>query len=185
MKTKEALADSFRELVLSMPFSKISIKMITDRAGVIRPTFYNYFQDKYEVIEYLFEKDIAENVRNTLNEGREQEAIKLMFLCFEKNMKYYCRLFETKGQNSFEEYFGQYIHNTCLNILKRHPLKQLSSDLITPEVIAHFNALILIEIIKLWLRHSPPISAEEMFDTYRVAVNTSILDMIDYPQQPD
>ena len=47
MKTKELLADSFRELVLTTPFSKISIKTITDGAHVIRPTFYNYFQDKY------------------------------------------------------------------------------------------------------------------------------------------
>ena len=49
MKTKELLADSFRELVLTTPFSKISIKTITDGAHVIRPTFYNYFQDKYEL----------------------------------------------------------------------------------------------------------------------------------------
>ena len=40
MKTKELLADSFRSLVLTMPFQKISIKMITDGAHVIRPTFY-------------------------------------------------------------------------------------------------------------------------------------------------
>ena len=33
-------------------FDKITIKMITDQAGVIRPTFYNYFQDKYEVMEW-------------------------------------------------------------------------------------------------------------------------------------
>ena len=44
MKTKELLADSFRTLVLTVPFQKISIKMITDGAHVIRPTFYNYFQ---------------------------------------------------------------------------------------------------------------------------------------------
>lgn len=53
MKTKELLADSFRTLVLTVPFQKISIKMITDGAHVIRPTFYNYFQDKYEVIEFF------------------------------------------------------------------------------------------------------------------------------------
>ena len=109
MKTKELLADSFRELVLTMPFQKISIKMITDKAGVIRPTFYNYFQDKYEVIEYLFDKDIRSNVQVMLDNGMEQEAVKLMFICFEKNLKYYKILFDIEGQNSFEEYFGNFI----------------------------------------------------------------------------
>lgn len=84
MKTKELLADSFRSLVLTMPFQKISIKMITDGAHVIRPTFYNYFQDKYEVIEFLFDQDIGSKVEVMIENDMEQEAIKLMFICFEK-----------------------------------------------------------------------------------------------------
>ena len=83
MKTKELLADSFRSLVLTMPFQKISIKMITDGAHVIRPTFYNYFQDKYEVIEFLFDQDIGSKVEVMIENDMEQEAIKLMFICFD------------------------------------------------------------------------------------------------------
>ncbi len=41
------LAESFKELALKHPIEKITIKEITDKAGVIRPTFYNHFQDKY------------------------------------------------------------------------------------------------------------------------------------------
>ena len=78
MKTKELLADSFRSLVLTMPFQKISIKMITDGAHVIRPTFYNYFQDKYEVIEFLFDQDIGSKVEVMIENDMEQEAIKLV-----------------------------------------------------------------------------------------------------------
>ena len=71
MKTKELLADSFRSLVLTMPFQKISIKMITDGAHVIRPTFYNYFQDKYEVIEFLFDQDIGSKVEVMIENDME------------------------------------------------------------------------------------------------------------------
>ena len=45
------LAKSFKELVAKTPIEKITIKQITDKAGVIRPTFYNHFQDKYELLE--------------------------------------------------------------------------------------------------------------------------------------
>ena len=41
------LAESLKELSESRPLEKITIKEITDKAGVIRPTFYNHFQDKY------------------------------------------------------------------------------------------------------------------------------------------
>ena len=48
--TKDLLALSFKELIMKMPFEKITVKMITDGADVIRPTFYKHFQDKYEII---------------------------------------------------------------------------------------------------------------------------------------
>ena len=56
--TKILLAESFKELLIKGSFDKITIKMITDQAGVIRPTFYNYFQDKYEVMEWLLETEV-------------------------------------------------------------------------------------------------------------------------------
>lgn len=65
-------------------FSEDIHQMITDGAHVIRPTFYNYFQDKYEVIEFLFDRDIGSKVEVMIENDMEQEAIKLMFICFEK-----------------------------------------------------------------------------------------------------
>ena len=50
--TKALLGEKFKELVAKKGFEKLTIKMITDAAGVIRPTFYNYFQDKYEVMVF-------------------------------------------------------------------------------------------------------------------------------------
>ena len=47
------LAESFKELALKQPIEKITIKEITDKAGVIRPTFYNHFQDKYDLLEWI------------------------------------------------------------------------------------------------------------------------------------
>ena len=44
------LAESLKELTIKQPIEKITIKEITDKAGVIRPTFYNHFQDKYELL---------------------------------------------------------------------------------------------------------------------------------------
>lgn len=46
--TKALIGESLKVLMRNHPFEKITIKMITDEAGVIRPTFYNYFCDKYE-----------------------------------------------------------------------------------------------------------------------------------------
>ena len=57
--TKALIGESLKVLMRNHPFEKITIKMITDEAGVIRPTFYNYFCDKYEVVEWIFNEYIV------------------------------------------------------------------------------------------------------------------------------
>lgn len=54
------LAESFKELAKKHPIEKITIKEITDLAGVIRPTFYNHFQDKYELLEWIITTDLLD-----------------------------------------------------------------------------------------------------------------------------
>ena len=45
--TNALLAKSLKELLKTTNFEKITIKEITNNAGLIRPTFYNHFSDKY------------------------------------------------------------------------------------------------------------------------------------------
>lgn len=87
--TKILLAESFKELLIKGSFDKITIKMITDQAGVIRPTFYNYFQDKYEVMEWLLETEVFQHIREMTEDGMEREAIYLLFRKMEKDRIYY------------------------------------------------------------------------------------------------
>ena len=55
----QLLADSLKQLASKKLLEKITIKEITDKAGVIRPTFYNHFQDKFELLEWII-RDVLE-----------------------------------------------------------------------------------------------------------------------------
>ena len=87
--TKALLGEKFKELVAKKGFEKLTIKMITDAAGVIRPTFYNYFQDKYEVMEWLLETEVFQHIREMTEDGMEREAIYLLFRKMEKDRIYF------------------------------------------------------------------------------------------------
>ena len=56
----QLLAKSLKEIAVRRPVEKITIKEITDKAGVIRPTFYNHFQDKFELIEWIIRTELLE-----------------------------------------------------------------------------------------------------------------------------
>ena len=73
------LAESFKELELVEPIEKITIKEITDKAGVIRPTFYNHFQDKYELLEWIIRTEILEPIMPLFLGGFIKEGFTLIF----------------------------------------------------------------------------------------------------------
>ncbi|GAB4074245.1 fatty acid efflux pump transcriptional regulator FarR [Barrientosiimonas marina] len=54
IKTKNLLSTSLFHLLEENGLSSITIKMICDNALVHRTTFYKHFQDKYDLLVYLF-----------------------------------------------------------------------------------------------------------------------------------
>ena len=86
--TKDLLALSFKELIMKMPFEKITVKMITDGADVIRPTFYKHFQDKYEIIEYILKKEIKDKIQVLIENDMEDDLLRLLFTCLLKTKNF-------------------------------------------------------------------------------------------------
>ena len=50
---KRAIEASFLKLLDERPFEKITVKNIVDDCGLTRNTFYNYFEDTYDVVDGL------------------------------------------------------------------------------------------------------------------------------------
>ena len=71
------MAESLKLLMKSESFDKITIKQITDGAGVIRITFYNHFQDKYDLLGWIVRKQVIEPSQILLDNGMYKEALRL------------------------------------------------------------------------------------------------------------
>ena len=52
--TKQAIARGFKTLLLKKDFSKISVSDIAGQCGLNRQTFYYHFQDKYELLNWIY-----------------------------------------------------------------------------------------------------------------------------------
>lgn len=52
-RTKKAIKTAFVELVNEKGFANVTIKEIAEKAIINRQTFYNYYQDKYDLTEQL------------------------------------------------------------------------------------------------------------------------------------
>ena len=187
--TKILLAESFKELLIKGSFDKITIKMITDQAGVIRPTFYNYFQDKYEVMEWLLWEDVFKEVSELMEQEHGMESLQLLFQRFGEDKTYYQKAFEATGQNGFEEILEKKIRQLIEEMVGRHKIKlEKLQGIKDKKIFLEFHTITVVTGLKYWLTsREVHMSADEALEFYRFLMSHPILDVVgqveDYTEQ--
>lgn len=180
--TKDLLTTSFKELIMQIPFEKITIKMITDGAGVIRPTFYKHFQDKYEILEWILKKELTDKIQILIDNNMEEDIFRLLCNCLEKDKELYKKLYTIEGPNSFEELMYQFTFNLLKSLEDKYPLKVSKElEIFSSEVVLRFYTFGLTDSLKHWIIHDSAYSAEQVCDAYNYIIQNSILDLVDYP----
>lgn len=175
---KVLLAEGFKELVLEKPVEKITIKEITDRAGVIRVTFYNHFQDKYELLEWICREEVVNPTRSLLKNGMSREAVIFIFKALLQNREFYRRVAHTQGQNSFESIISQLISGVTEEYLNSAGFKKSGKySWLTAGWVADFYAMNLTYIIMGWIEKGMIVPPEEMADIYANISGHSLLDI--------
>ncbi|MDD6661950.1 MAG: TetR/AcrR family transcriptional regulator C-terminal domain-containing protein [Lachnospiraceae bacterium] len=170
---RRMLADSFKELVQEKGFQKIIVKDITDRAKVKRPTFYTYFRDKYDVIDWIFEQEIWQPARSLISAGYTKEGLRFMLVCMEKDKAFYRKLIVIEGQNSFKEIMQRYIEEEVIAALTKSQFRS-ESRLLTPDTIAEYIASVFWFVIQKWMKYDGDISAGEIVEVYSLLASDSL-----------
>ena len=172
------LADSFKELVLEKPVEKITIKEITDRAGVIRVTFYNHFQDKYELLEWICREEIVSPTKILFQNNMRREAVTFIFTAILKNKEFYSHVAHTQGQNSFSSTVRQLLSETIEeHFLANKSGKHEKYSLLTAKWIADYYAMSLTYILMSWIDRDMDIPPEDMVNIYEYVAQHSLISL--------
>ena len=112
--TKKLIEQSFIELSNMKNVDKITIRDIVEHCGLTKTTFYNHFQDKYDLIVQIY----AEPVKNIVNRFDAnyglREAIADVLNYSADNRRFIINVLKnTSGQNSFLYHVSK-IHFTLL-----------------------------------------------------------------------
>ena len=173
------LAASLKELVVSRPIEKITIKEITDRAGVIRPTFYNHFQDKYELLEWIVENDLFAPVDPFFANGMLKEAITFILTTIEKEKSFYQKAVLIEGQNSFNDMFSRCVVSTIAVHLDKDKIqKMFPYKWVTVDLVADFYARAICYGTIEWVKMGMRVPVDEMVTVFLSIFNKSVLEMI-------
>lgn len=178
---KKALAQSLKDLVDRMPFEKITIKEIADGAGVIRVTFYNHFQDKYDLLAWIVRSEILDPVRILISNQMYRESMVLIFSNVQRDKSFYTKALRIDGQNSFEDIVRKCAYDLILDIFLEHgaPKPNPTHRWINAENLAMYYATSMSYIMLEWIRSGMTISPEEMGEVYEYVARRSMWDILE------
>lgn len=147
-----------RKLMDEQPMTKINVGDIVNMCGLNRNSFYYHFKDKYDLVNWIFYTDIAEEFKK--EEVGSVSAWKLIEkLCqfFYRDKLFYINALSVSGQNSFEEYFLELIKKLIIirvpDILDESAEKDFYIDF--------FVDAFSVTILK-WLRNGMKMTPDEL-----------------------
>ena len=154
-KNKVAIAEAMKRLMRETPIEKITTDRILENAGVSRRSFYRYFKDKYDLLEWIYNYDFCRFV-DVRPEKSIWEYYPEILRSLRADPEFYCSAFSFTGQNSFRAFWVEK-HFTLImtDFGDIFPDTKTARFVIRRYVYAFFDGYIW------WLREKDPMPWEE------------------------
>lgn len=114
-KMKYRLADSVKECMRNTPVDKITVKNIAEGCGVTRQTFYRHFLDKYDLINWYFDKLVLESFDHMGQGATVYEGLVKKFRFIRRERVFFSGAFRSDDRNSLKEHDFDLILQFYLN----------------------------------------------------------------------
>lgn len=103
-KTKYRLAQSMKECMKTTSVANITVKQITENCGVTRQTFYRNFMDKFDLINWYFDKLLLKSFEHMGMGKTVYEALVKKFTYIQEEQAFFVAAFRYDSQNSLREH---------------------------------------------------------------------------------
>lgn len=150
--TEKALADALKELMITRSINKITVKEVTDVCGVTRRTFYNHFNDTYELLGWIYEHEVIEELDKYYNLNEWRKAMKIILQYTIENKEICINTFNSLVR----EYLEGFLYNIFSKVLKSIVnviTKDMNVDESIKEESIRFYTLAVVEEFILWLKN--------------------------------
>ncbi|NHM13600.1 TetR/AcrR family transcriptional regulator [Xiamenia xianingshaonis] len=127
---RERITDATEELLADRDFASLQVKEICERAEISRQTFYRYYRDKYEIIQWHFlcicESTLFEMGRSLGWDEAEVAAIKAIYARKTLYMKAYQ---DSKNYQSISAFGHRMVRQSLIETIVEHRKLPLTEEL--------------------------------------------------------
>jgi len=162
MKNEETLflfAKAIKSLIKKQPLDKITVTDIVSTAGKTRQTFYRHFQDKYDLVNWYFEKLVLKSFEEMNQGGSLQEALNLKFAFIEQEHAFFKEAFKSNDYNNLIHYDFCCIYDFYKKFIYKKTGKDLSKDI---DFLLNMYCRGSVDMTVDWVLNDMPIKKEEI-----------------------
>lgn len=163
--TKYKLAGSIKECMKTTPVDRITVKDIAGGCKVTRQTFYRNFLDKYDLINWYFDKLVLQSFEqigmgHTVGESLEQ---KFEFIRREKS--FFSEAFRSDDHNSLKEHDFELILKFYQDLIGKKTSSPLGEDLnFLLELYCHGSVYMTVKWVLKGMQDSPREMADKLVE---------------------
>lgn len=171
--TKKAIAVSLKRLMSKKNLKKITVADIVRNCGLNRQTFYYHFQDKYDLVNWIFYNDVIKAVMSNRKKYDDLDSMMLKMLnIMESEKPFYMQAFNSLGQNTFQTYFFDVTKGLISEILDTMKESNgIAGD--DKNFIVEFYTYGLVGIIAQWVRNGMKEAPEKLVSRLRHFIDDS------------
>lgn len=157
--TKLKFAYAMRECMEKAPVEDITVRQICEKGSFSRQTFYRCFCDKYDLINWYFDRILNESFHQMGKGKTIQESLILKFAYIRQELLFFKAGFSSDEQNNLTEHDFQMIFAFYQNLIEEKSGCKPSQDMIDVlEMYCHASVYMTVK----WIKDNCQKSEEEL-----------------------
>ena len=181
-RTLKNLREALKDLLKIKAFENISIQELCDKAMISRGTFYNYFYDKYDLLNYDWSQlqlELDPEFTNPDLKSDDYEKYMNLFLenlitYLSEELEIYRKINNTNANSIFFINMHEYIAEQILLKL-REAIEDESKYRIPIELLATVYANTIITVGRWWLQHGEIYTKEEVHRFFSILIGQDVI----------
>ena len=156
-RTKLLLAESIKELMKTIPLDKITVKEIVSRCGTTRQTFYRNFKDKYDLVNWYFDRIVKKTIEQMGISLTLREALVKKFEYVKEDKHFFTSALSSSDYNNLMDYDYHCIYRFYKSIAEK-------KGEVTPEIdfLIKFYCHGSMDMMVEWVKRDMDLTPEEM-----------------------
>ena len=150
---RKAIVDTAKSMMQKRWVTKISVRDITDTLNISRSSFYYYFNDKFDLVNWIFSSEASSQVSSISDPGKLHIGYANLCKYLYENRLFYLNAFKYLGQNSLSDYLLDFYSRLCENRIKElSKSSQLNLDSTELFILSRLEAHSYVGMIMDWVK---------------------------------